>query len=123
MAPFDLLNIVERSQGVYESIPGIASNIFTGYRALIQDFSSIGAIVVVFLTGAISGIVYRKVKHGESSYFSRTLYGCFLFTCLHYWLGSPWVYTSLWLTFIMFGLVICFSGMGLKRRKRKLVGE
>lgn len=109
LAPFDLLHIVERSQGVYEAIPGISSNIFTGYRALIQDFSSIGALIVVFISGAISGILYRKVKRGASSFLCRTLYGCYLFTCLHYWLGSPWVYTSLWLTFILFGLVITFS--------------
>lgn len=117
LAPFDLLGIIPRIQGVYEFMNGIDSNIFTGFRALINDFGIIGSLVVVVFFGLISGIFYKKLLDSTINKTEIVLFGCCLFTILHYWLGSPWVYSSYWFTFIIFWITLRFTEYNLKNKK------
>lgn len=114
MAPFDLFGVIEREQGVYDFITGIDSNVFTGYRALISDFGKYLSLILVGLFGLIEGISYRYVLEQRNSIFGSIIYGAALFTVLHYWLGSPWVYISYWLVFILFSMIIIISNLKVK---------
>ncbi len=67
--PRELLGIQTRVPGVYGSVvdlvAGETSNIFTGFRPLIQDFTIPGALVVLLVLGFIGGVAYRLVTSGQ----------------------------------------------------------
>ena len=109
-----MFGVIEREQGVYDFITGIDSNVFTGYRALISDFGKYLSLILVGLFGLIEGISYRYVLEKRNSIFGSIIYGVALFTVLHYWLGSPWVYISYWLVFILFSMIIIISNLKVK---------
>ena len=66
--PFDLFQLAERKQGLYETTvyfaSGSGSNIYTAFRGLIEDFGYAGAWLVCFGLGAGSAVAYRKCGEG-----------------------------------------------------------
>lgn len=67
--PREILGIQARVPGVYgtvvDLVAGETSNIFTGFRPLIQDFTIPGALIVLLLLGFVSGVAYRMVSAGR----------------------------------------------------------
>ena len=67
--PREMLGIQQRIPGVYDTvvdlIAGETSNIFTGFRPLIQDFTMPGAFVILLLLGFAGGVAYRMVTAGQ----------------------------------------------------------
>lgn len=46
-------------------VAGETSNIFTGFRPLIQDFTIPGALTILALLGLVGGVAYRLVAIGR----------------------------------------------------------
>jgi oligosaccharide repeat unit polymerase len=109
MGPFALLGLYEREQGVYGNVGNIPSNVFTAYRGIILDYGSFGGIVFVFLAGILGGASHANIKRGSKSMSLKLIYSSTLFFLLHSMFGSPWVYTSFWLVFVVFFLFIAIS--------------
>lgn len=108
MAPFNLLGIVNREQGLYGFVDGAASNVFSAFRGVIMDFGIIGGLLFVFFIGMLGGIACRKIKsHGSVG--AQFIYATLLFLLIRSYLCSPWIYTSFWITFVVFLLFIALS--------------
>ncbi len=105
MAPFSLLGIVTREQGVYDFIPGASSNVFSAYRGVIMDFGIFGGLLFMFVIGIVAGITYRKIR-SCGTVGSQFIYAVLMFFLLRSWLISPWIYTSFWVAFVVFLLLL-----------------
>lgn len=116
MAPFDLLGIVTREQGVYGFVEGAASNVFTSFRAVITDFGIFGGLIFMFLSGILAGTAYKKIQTA-GSVGSQFIYAGVAFYLLHGYLGSPWVYTSFWVAFFVFLLFLALAARRARGRQ------
>lgn len=114
MAPFDLLGIVSRVQGLYDFIPGVESNVFTSFRGLILDFGVFGGLLFMFAVGVVSGITYKKIRSCGSAA-SQIIYASIMFFLVRSYLCSPWVYTSFWVVFFVFLLFILLASTTWKK--------
>lgn len=104
----DTLGIVERQQGVYQDFftyNDITTNIYTAFRGLILDFGVLGALVVSFITGALTALGVRSLtSRGHSSIAIGFLAGVYTFIFFSF-IVSFMSYMSLILTFILFTLI------------------
>tara|TARA_Y100000590_G_scaffold467626_2_gene647171 strand:+ start:544 stop:1800 length:1257 start_codon:yes stop_codon:yes gene_type:complete len=89
--PFNLIGIMDRPLGFYSPInisDGISTNIFTVFRGIIIDFSVIGSILIAFLIGFITQIIFQNQKDLISTlpismFYAFTLYSP-LISIFHY---------------------------------------
>ena len=68
---FNILGLRERRMGLFEFVEiadGRMTNVYTVFRSLMEDFTPGGAILVLFLIGIVSGMVYRRVSRGDIRY-------------------------------------------------------
>lgn len=101
------LGLTVRKQGVYEPIPGIASNIFTINRGIIMDFGVIGGLIYWMLIGVLSGISYKSVKNNPDNCIgAMIILGSLYFMILYGFIISPWIYSSYVLAFMGFGFFL-----------------
>ncbi|NKE04704.1 O-antigen polymerase [Mesobacillus selenatarsenatis] len=102
---FSILNIAERVSGVYSEGAYIsnnyeATNIFTIFRGLIEDFGLIGSMLLSFVGSIFLGTIYKSVKLGKLNsfvflimFYSFSMFG-FVISIL--------AYNSILLAFILF---------------------
>ena len=89
--PFNLIGVMERPLGFYDPIfiyNGTSTNIFTAFRGLISDFSISGSILIAFIIGFISQIIFQKSKNLLSTlpismFYAFTIYSP-LISIFHY---------------------------------------
>lgn len=99
------LGLMTRVQGVYTSLQGTSSNVFTAFRGIIEDYGSVGGIIftslIGFITGLSEGIIYRANKIKELACFIMSA-TCFFF--VYGFIISPWTYLSYIFAMIIFGI-------------------
>lgn len=115
MAPFNLLGIVTRAHGVYGFLPGVSSNVFSAFRGVILDFGVVGGLLFMFILGVVGGVVYVKIRRC-GSVGAQLIYAALLFFLIRSFLISPWIYSSFWVTFVVF---LGFIYLALKRPRKK----
>jgi hypothetical protein len=104
--PLELLHIQQRLPGIFVDLVELAigetSNVYTGFRFLIQDFTIPGALAVLGLVGLVGGISFRLVASGRWAAVPILIgtYATIMWTPVA-WI---WVYNSLTATIV--GLVI-----------------
>ena len=106
MAPFNVLGIVSRKQGVYGFIDGATSNVFTGYRGVIEDFGIIGGLFFVMLLGYIGGISIKRITKMPTEIASKTCYLFVFFFVVYSLIISPYVYSSFCIMIIEFPILL-----------------
>lgn len=112
MSAFSLLGLVERSQGVYQDLLSGYGNIFTACRGLVQDFTSIGGLLIQFIIGCIEGHLVKRIHSDQSPLAQVCLAAIGFFYAFSIFI-SPWVYT----TFVM-PFVILFTSLHMCRVQR-----
>lgn len=101
------LGLTARKQGVYDLMPGVASNIYTQNRGIIADFGVIGGLVYWTFVGFVSGVVYKKVKSGSHNcILSKVLLSAIYFMILYGFIISPWIYSSYVLAFVGYAIFL-----------------
>lgn len=69
--PLEMLGYSQRIPGVFDSlvdlVAGETSNIYTGFRPLIQDFTILGALAILATLGFAGGLGFRLVAAGSWS--------------------------------------------------------
>ena len=106
--PLELLGFQQRVPGIFgnvvELIAGETSNIYTGFRPLIQDFSIPGAIAILGLLGFVGGASYRSVAGGNAGAVPVLIaaYMTILWTPITWF----WIYNSLTATVVVIGLMV-----------------
>ena len=106
MAPFNLLGIVTRRQGVYDFIDGAASNVFSGYRGVIEDFGLVGGLIFVMLIGYIGGRCIKRMATSPAAIMPKIGYSFTIFFIVFSLFVSPYVYTSFCLMIIEFAFLL-----------------
>lgn len=116
--PREMLGFARRIPGVFENVvelvAGESSNVFTGFRPLIEDFTMAGALVALTLLGFVGGIGYRNVAKGNwgGAPLLIAAYMTILWTPITWF----WIYNSLTVTLAIIALFIW--GVRLWRRGR-----
>jgi len=91
--PLNLIGIMERPLGFYQSIyisNGVSTNIFTAFRGIVSDFSIPGSILIAFFLGFIYQSIFQKINQFTimksipiSMFYAFTLYSP-LISIFHY---------------------------------------
>lgn len=108
--PLEMLGYSQRIPGLFDSvvdlIAGESSNIYTGFRPLIQDFTIPGALAILLLLGFIGGTGFRLVAAGRWSAVPLLLvaYVTIFWTPITWF----WIYNSLTATVLAIGLMVFF---------------
>jgi oligosaccharide repeat unit polymerase len=116
---FDLARLHPRSPGVYtEMVPvgssHIRSNIYTIFRGLIEDYTLVGALLVLVMVGFLAGIAFRRVTAGNLRYVP--ILSAFYGVTLTSFTVDLFAYNTLLLAFI------CFSVYVLVARRAEPLG-
>jgi oligosaccharide repeat unit polymerase len=108
--PLELMGLKQRMPGLFENvielIAGETSNIYTGFRPLIEDFTIPGAIAILVILGLVSGVAFRAVNRGNWGAVPvlAAAYMTMLWTPITWF----WVYNSLTATVVAIGLIVLF---------------
>ena len=91
--PFNLIGIMERPLGFYDTInitKDISTNIYTAFRGIVTDFTIPGSIIIAFIIGFVNQTVYQKNEKTTllsclpiSMFYAFTLYSP-LISIFHY---------------------------------------
>lgn len=106
MAPFKLMGIVSREQGVYGFIDGVASNVFSGYRGVIEDFGVIGGLVFVMLLGYVGGRSTKRIIKYPTKIMPKIVYLFVSFFVIYSYIISPYVYSSFCIMIMEFAFLL-----------------
>ena len=106
MAPFNLLGLVTRKQGVYDFVDGVESNVFSGYRGVIEDFGLFGGLLFVLLMGYIGGRCMKKIIKSPSGIMPKLGYAFVLFFVVYSFIISPYIYSSFWIVMVEFAFLL-----------------
>jgi oligosaccharide repeat unit polymerase len=109
--PLEMLHIQKRLPGIFvdlvELAVGETSNVFTGFRFLIQDFTIPGALALLGLVGFVGGVSFRMITSGRWAAVP-ILMGTYA-TIMWMPIAWLWVYNSL--TATVAGLAILLFAM------------
>lgn len=113
---------VERVSGIYSTFVDINSrggstNIYTLLRMLIDDFGLVGSLVVLFITGFISGLSFEKVRYHKDLLFLPPL-AFFYAQVLYSNVSSLLSYNSMILSWFFF---LCYIISTQYKRRNKLL--
>lgn len=107
------LGLQTREQGVYETLGGIASNVFTAFRGSISDYGILGSVLFYFVLGLLGGICIRNISNKRNS-LSKTVLASILFYMFYSFIISPWTYISFILVFPCFYVFLLLSRYSIK---------
>ena len=108
--PLEMLGFGQRIPGLFENVvdlvQGETSNVYTGFRPLIQDFTIPGALAILTLLGVVGGIGFRLVAAGQWSAFPLLMiaYVTIFWTPITWF----WIYNSLTATVVALWLIVMF---------------
>jgi oligosaccharide repeat unit polymerase len=108
--PLEMLGFGHRIPGLFERIlelvAGDTSNIYTGFRPLIQDFTMPGALAFLAIVGVVGGAGFRLVAAGRPSALPLLImaYVTIFWTPITWF----WIYNSLTATVVAIGLMVMF---------------
>lgn len=104
------LGILNRVQGVYTSLMGTSSNVYTAFRGIITDFGMVGGVIALTVIAVFSGASeeYIRLKNGISV-ISITILSCTFFFMTYGFIISPWTYMSYILAIVLFIIWLIFT--------------
>lgn len=123
--PLELLGFGQRVPGLFDSlvelVAGQTSNVYTGFRPLIQDWTIPGALAILAVLGFMGGVGFRMITGGQWS-------GAFYLIATYvtiYWTPITWfwVYNSLTAAVVGVGLILFFVRLWRGRRHAPIQGE
>lgn len=106
--PLEMLGFGRRLPGMFDNfidlVAGETTNIYTGFRHLIDDFTIPGALVVLAFVGMVGGAGFRLVAAGRWSAYPLLLiaYMTILWTPFTWF----WIYNSLTATVLAVGVMV-----------------
>ncbi len=101
---FDRLGIRDRFHGLYNEYvvltKGGKSNIYTVFRGLLEDFTPLGSIGLLFIIAFVTSRVYQRILQGKAG--TMPLLAAFYATVLWSFSCSIWIWNSVIAAFILF---------------------
>jgi oligosaccharide repeat unit polymerase len=121
--PLELLGFGKRIPGIFENLVELAiaetSNVYTGFRPLIEDFTIPGALAMLALVGAVGGMGFRLVAAGSWSAVPLLIlaYMTIFWTPITWF----WIYNSLTATVVAVGVIVFFVRLWRGRRRLAVI--
>lgn len=113
MAVYNVFTNGEKMHGVYVTVGGSTSNVFSGYRGLVTDFGIVGAVFAALFVGYLGGMLYRSVRDNEKiSTLEIVVLAATYFWLLYSMIISPWIYTSFVCAFVLIFVFLEVPGSG-----------
>lgn len=116
--PFDALGFGDRQMGLFVDFQQLGNvgmtNIYTMFRAIVQDFTLIGAFFLFGLVGAWSGFAYHRVRNGAYWYIPALI----LFYSFVLWSYVANILMENTFVLIFLLLPVFFSRWGLRLLRR-----
>lgn len=115
---FDLLGIRKREVGLFtETVVlsnGETSNIYTIFRVLIEDFTPVGSLIILFFVGFFTSRVYLLIVQGRIR--TMPILVAFYATVLWSFVTCIWIWNSIIAAFVFFtiGFIVILSLPNLK---------
>lgn len=123
--PLELMGFRQRIPGIFENvvelIAGESSNIYTGFRPLIEDFTMPGALAILGILGLVAGASYRAVARGNWGAVAvlSAAYMTMLWTPITWF----WIYNSLTAAVVAIALIVFFIRLWRRARRTPLTRE
>lgn len=117
----NFLGIAERKAGVFTEhlffgkgnarniLPDTDSNVYTLFRFLLEDFGLIGSLLMLLITGAVSGYALTMIRRQQNMRLAQTILISVLFFIAWSFVASVWAYTSFIATIVLFFGVLMVS--------------
>jgi oligosaccharide repeat unit polymerase len=121
---FNLLGIRKREVGLFtETVTlsnGAPSNIYTVFRVLIEDFTPLGSLVLLFLIGLLASRIYLRLVQGRAR--ALPILVAFYASVLWSFITCIWIWNSIIAAFILFtiGFLIMLELPNLKESSNSL---
>lgn len=93
----DFFGISTREQGVFTNfifIGHFATNVYTVFRGLVEDFGIFGSGVTIFLYGFVSTLSYELIVKRRVETLNIFILAGFYFMCMYSFIISSWSYMS-----------------------------
>lgn len=104
------LGLAERVQGVYYTLPGTVSNVYTVFRGIVEDFGNILGLVYVWGKGFLLGWCYLKIMYNPRiCVIASMIFVGELFFFIYGYMVSPWSYLSYVFAMFVFGFFLCIA--------------
>lgn len=114
----NILGILEKKQGVYDMLPNSCTNVYTQFRALLEDWGIVQSLVWMLHAGLFTSLLCMWIMRNNERNVCSQITLSTLLIWLFYFMISVWAYTTnvvAMLAFAVFIYVACTP------RKRKLV--
>lgn len=106
-----------RVQGIYRDYyrgEELVTNVFSYFRGFVQDFGSIGSLLVAFFLFAIAGYAFYSLKNGDKHSLMCVVLLLMAYCTIFYYIVSLFSYTSFILLFPLFAI---YYSLTWKREK------
>lgn len=108
------LGLAVKVQGIYGIIPGAVANVYTPFRALIEDYGTLGSLVIVFINGFLSRVSYNTIMYARNR---TTIVQCFfailMFSNMMFFV-SIWTYTT-YILAMLFWCIFLYDSFSAKK--------
>jgi oligosaccharide repeat unit polymerase len=95
------LGLAKRAPGIYAE-KFYNTNIYMAFRPLIEDFSSLGALLVLLAAGAVSGFCIERIRSGYARCLDLAFIAALYFYIFYAFITSPYSYVSYTLAAVLF---------------------
>lgn len=104
------LGLTERIQGIYYTLPGASSNVYTVFRGIVEDFGNILGLAYIWGKGFLLGWCYLKVLYNPRiCVIASMIFVGELFFFIFGYIVSPWSYLSYVFAMFVFGFFLCIA--------------
>ena len=115
------IGLMKREGGVYSdlavvSVMGGSTNVFTIFRALIEDFGVIGSIMFSFVVGAFNQLLFNTLRAKRYPLLCGSLLAASYFYILWSFVISIFAYASYFVVFVLYFFVIKYACYRSPRR-------
>ena len=103
------LGFAEKVLGVYRFEAGTCTNVYSYFRGLIEDYGALFSLVIIIMLSVISSYNCNKIKYSNrKNVLNQWILSIILFSMFYVYI-SPWIYTSYYFAFILFGLFLYWT--------------
>lgn len=116
LAVSNIFGLAERVQGVYAYELGTASNVYTVFRGIIEDFGFVLGILYLSVKALLCGVCFNKIRcSSKIPFFSVTFLTAEMFFLVYGFIISIWTYISYILAVVIFwGYLVCSDSRGIR---------
>ena len=103
------LGLVTRIRGFYEYEFGSSTNVYTYFRAMIEDFGYIFSIIILFALGLYIKYLSNAIIRDRKKIVARQWILSVLMFYIFYMYMSPFIFTSFYISFLIFAFFLYWS--------------